>query len=307
MILVVGATGLLGFEICRRLREAGEEVRALVRTPSAGRVAELAGLGARLAKGDLKQPSSLRSACSGASVVISTATATSRKGGGDTIESVDRDGQLTLVRAAADAGVRRFVYVSAAPSRCNCPFLRYKREVEQAVRTSGMEWVILQPTAFMDVWLSPLMGWDLETGRARLLGSGDARTSFIHAGDVAAFAVLAATRRDLASRELLLGGPEALSGREVIAICQEVTGRAFAVQHVPRVVLGAASLLLRPIDTKISSLLAMGATTAKHGDVIDMAPLLAEFRVPLTSVRKYVENVREHRSPSAPGERPRAS
>ena len=35
-----------------------------------------------------------------------------------------------------------------------------------------MEWVILQPTAFMDVWLSPLMGWHLESGRARLLGKG---------------------------------------------------------------------------------------------------------------------------------------
>jgi NADH dehydrogenase len=292
MILVVGATGLLGFEICRRLREAGEEVRALVRTPSGGRVAELAALGAHLVKGDLKQPSSLRSACTGATVVVTTATATSRKGGGDTIESVDRDGQLTLVRAAADAGVRRFVYVSAAPSRCHCPFLRYKREVESAVRASGMEWVILQPTAFMDVWLSPVMGWDLEKGRARLLGKGDARTSFIHAGDVAAFAVLAATRRDLVNRQLRLGGPDALSGQEVVGICQEVTGRPFAVQHVPRAVLGAVSLLLRPIDTRTSLLLAMGASSAKHGDVIDMAPLLAEFPVTLTSVRKYVEKRR---------------
>jgi NADH dehydrogenase len=307
MVLVVGATGLLGFEICRRLREAGEEVRALVRTPSTGRVAELAALGAHLVKGDLKQAASLRTACAGSSVVVSTATATSRKGGGDTIESVDRDGQLALVRAAADAGVRRFVYISAAPSRCHCPFLRYKREVEQAVRTSGMEWVILQPTAFMDVWLSPLMGWNLVSGRARLLGKGDTRTSFIHAGDVAAFAVLAAVRRSLANRELRLGGPEALSGREVVAICQEVTGRPFTVQHVPRVVLGAASLLLRPVDTRTSSLLAMGASTAKHDDVIDMAPLLAEFPVELTSVRRYVERLRDHRHPPVVSKRVPAS
>jgi NADH dehydrogenase len=291
MILVVGATGLLGFEICRRLREAGEEVRALVRTPSSGRVADLAALGAHLVKGDLKQPSSLRSACSGASVVVTTATATARKGGGDTIETVDRDGQLTLVRAAADAGVRRFVYVSAAPSRANCPFLRYKREVESAVRQSGMEWVILQPTAFMDVWLSPLMGWDIEKGRARLLGRGDTRTSFIHVGDVAAFAVLAATRGELVNRVVPLGGPEALSGLDVVGICQQVTGQTFEVQRVPRAVLAAVSLLLRPIDTRTSSLLAMGAAAAKHGDAIDMTPLLGEFPVRLTSVREYVEDL----------------
>jgi uncharacterized protein YbjT (DUF2867 family) len=289
MILVVGATGLLGFEVCRQLRDARHEVRALVRTPTSPRVAQLAALGVHLVKGDLKAPSSLRAACAGAAVVVSTATATSRRGGGDTIESVDRDGQLTLVRAAADAGVHRLVYVSAAPSRARCPFLRYKREVERAVRASGMEWVILQPTAFMDVWLSPLMGWDLQNGRARVFGKGVARTSYIDIRDVAAFAALAATRRDVVNRELVLGGPEALSGLDVVAACQDVTGRAFAVQRVPRAVLAAASLLLRPIDTRTSSLMAMGAAAARHGDIVEMAPLLAEFPVRLTTVREHIQ------------------
>jgi uncharacterized protein YbjT (DUF2867 family) len=291
MILVVGATGLLGFEICRQLRDAGHEVRALVRTPSSPRVASLAALGAHLVKGDLKAPSSLRAACAGSCVVVSTATAASRRGGGDTIESVDRDGQLTLVRAAVDAGVRRFVYVSAAPGRARCPFLQYKREVESAVRASGMEWVVLRPTAFMDVWLSPAMGWDLDRGRARVFGNGNARTSYVDVRDVAAFAALAATRREMVNRELALGGPEALSGLDVVTTCQAVTGRTFAVQRVPRAVLTALSLLLRPIDTKTSSLMAMGAAAAKHGDVIDMAPLVAEFPVRLTTVREHVERV----------------
>jgi uncharacterized protein YbjT (DUF2867 family) len=291
MILVVGATGLLGFEICRQLREGRHEARSLVRTPSAGRVAELAAIGAHLVKGDLKAPASIRTACTGASVVVSTATATSRKGLGDTIESVDRDGQLTLVRAAADAGVRRFVYVSAAPNRANCPFLRYKREVESAVRASGMEWVILQPTAFMDVWLSPAMGWDLKHGRARVFGGGEARTSYIAVSDVAAFGVLAATRRDLVNRALILGGPEALSPLDIVAICERLTGRTFKVQHVPLGVLRTVSLLLRPFDTRMSSLMAMGAAAAMHGDAIEMAPVLGEWPVPLTSVREYVERV----------------
>lgn len=291
MILVVGATGLLGFEVCRQLRDGRHEVRALVRAPSSGRVAALAALGAHLAQGDLKAAASLRAACKGAAVVVSTATATSRKGGGDTIESVDRDGQLTLVRAAADAGVRRFVYVSAAPGRAHCPFLAYKQQVEQAVRTSGMEWVILQPTAFMDVWLSPAMGWDLEKGRARLLGKGRRSLSYIDARDVAAFSVLAATQADARNRELLLGGPEALSGLDVLAICEEVTGRTFSVQRVPPALVYSASLLLRPIDTKISSLLAMGAAAARHDQVIDMRPVLAKFPVRLTTLREHVERV----------------
>jgi uncharacterized protein YbjT (DUF2867 family) len=291
VILVVGATGLLGLEICRRLREGGHEVRALVRARSTGRVAELAEVGARLIQGDLREPSSLRAACPGAAVVVSTATAASRKGGGDTIENVDRDGQLTLVRAAADTGVRRFVYVSVAPGRARCPFLTYKREVEAAVRASGMEWIILQPTAFMDVWLSPVMGWDLEQGRARLFGSGEARTSYVAVSDVAAFGVLAATRRELVNRALVLGGPEALSPLDIVAICEQLTGRTFKVQHVPLGVLRAVSLLLRPFDTRTSSLMAMGAAAAARGDTVEMAPVLGELPVRLTSVREYVERV----------------
>jgi uncharacterized protein YbjT (DUF2867 family) len=221
--------------------------------------------------------------------VVTTATATGRNGRDDTIESVDRDGQLTLVRAAADAGTKRFVYVSAAPSRARCPFLGYKREVEDAVRRSGMEWVILQPTAFMEVWFSPAMGWNLKRGRARLVGSGRARTSYVAASDVAAFAVLAATERRLANRPLVIGGPEALSGLDVVALCEEVTGRAFKVRHIPLNLLRTGSLLLRPFNTKVSSLMAMGATAAMCGDQIDMAPVLAEFPTRLTSVRDYLE------------------
>jgi uncharacterized protein YbjT (DUF2867 family) len=291
MILVVGATGLLGFEVCRQLRQEGHEVAALVRAPASPGASALAALGARIIPGDLTRVASLRSACTGIDTIVSTATATSRKGPEETIENVDRDGQLALVRAAVDAGVHRYVYVSAAPNRLNCPFLRYKREVEGAVRASGMSWVILQPTAFMDVWLSPMMGWDLKAGRARLIGNGDVRTSYVAVKDVAAFAVLAATRPGLVNRDLVLGGPEALSGTAVVAICERVTGRTFSVQRVPAAAVRTVSLLLRPFDTKMSSLLAMGANAALVGDSVDMRPLLDEFPVRLTPVEEHVAKV----------------
>lgn len=288
MILVVGATGLLGFETCKQLRARGLDVVALVRNPVSARAAELVSLGVRLAAGDLVHPSSLHSACSGAATVVTTATATSRTGREDTIEAVDLYGQLALVRAAADAGVHRFVYVSAAPSPAACPFLRYKREVEAAVRRSGLAWTILQPTAFMDVWLSPAMGWDIRAGDARVIGAGEARTSYMAVKDVASFVVLAATRDELVGRTLVLGGPEALSASQVVALCERVTGRPFRVRRVPAIALRAASLLLRPFDTKMSSLLAMGACAAKRDDVIDMRPVLSEFPLQLTSVEEFV-------------------
>lgn len=113
MHLVVGATGLLGIEICRRLVDAGKPVRALVRpTSNPARLEELRGLGVSLVEGDLKDPSSLEAACRGMKAVLSTASSTLSRQPGDSIRSVDRDGQLSLVDAAESAGVKQFVFIS---------------------------------------------------------------------------------------------------------------------------------------------------------------------------------------------------
>ncbi len=60
MILVVGATGHLGGEICRRLAARGLPVRGLVRPTSAPEaVSALRAIGAELIEGDLRDPASL--------------------------------------------------------------------------------------------------------------------------------------------------------------------------------------------------------------------------------------------------------
>jgi putative NADH-flavin reductase len=75
MILVVGATGLLGTRICERLRADGQPVRALIRrTSNPGKVQALRSLGCELTIGDLKNPPQIHSACQGISAVISTAS-----------------------------------------------------------------------------------------------------------------------------------------------------------------------------------------------------------------------------------------
>ena len=77
MVLVVGATGLVGMDVCERLRKRGEAVRALVRATSAQeKRARLQQIGAQLAEGDLKSPEMLKRACAGVTSVVSTASAT---------------------------------------------------------------------------------------------------------------------------------------------------------------------------------------------------------------------------------------
>jgi uncharacterized protein YbjT (DUF2867 family) len=113
MILVVGATGTLGAEICQRLRARRLAVRALVRaTANQSRLSALSAAAVDLCWGDLKDAASLREACHGADVVISTASSTLSRQGGDSIETVDRQGQLSLIAAARAAGVEHFTFVS---------------------------------------------------------------------------------------------------------------------------------------------------------------------------------------------------
>src|SRR3954468_10707887 len=106
MVLVVGATGLVGSAVCQKLAERGEKVRALVRaTSSPERLAGLRASGAELVTGDLKDPGSLAAACRGVAAVISTAPSTLSRQPGDSIESVDGAGQLNLIDAAKAANV----------------------------------------------------------------------------------------------------------------------------------------------------------------------------------------------------------
>src|SRR5947209_20573917 len=134
MNLVIGATGLLGGQICRLLASHHEPVRALVRpSADAPRMEELRQSGAELVTGDLKDPASLAAACAGATAVFSTASATFSRQAGDSIESVDRQGQLHLIEAAQSAGIKHFVYASFSPMQEDFALQRAKRDVEAAL------------------------------------------------------------------------------------------------------------------------------------------------------------------------------
>src|SRR5688500_16752826 len=105
-VMVVGATGVLGMEICSLLLEPNRKVRALVRTTSSPeKVKILQEMGAEVVTGDIKDLPSLKAAFIGTTAIISTATATSSRQEGDSIESVDQQGQLNVIEAALHAHI----------------------------------------------------------------------------------------------------------------------------------------------------------------------------------------------------------
>ena len=128
MFLVSGSTGSLGRQIVQELISRGQSVRALVRDPSQRQALESAG--AEVVVANLKDPASLDRACSGADVVISTASATRRED--DTVENVDMRGTQNLADAARRAGTRRFVFVSTngASPESPVPVFRAKAAAE---------------------------------------------------------------------------------------------------------------------------------------------------------------------------------
>jgi NADH dehydrogenase len=286
MVLVVGATGLLGGEICRLLADRGEPGRALVRAGSdPAKVESLRHLGVEVVVGDLKKPETLRPVCDGVVAVISTATSTTSRDEGDTIESVDRDGQLALVDAARQAGVTRFVYVSFPEFGVEFPLQTAKRLVEQRVRESGLEFTILRPVHFMEIWLGPRLGFDPLSGQAQVFGSGEKGVSWISFRDVATFAVEALTNPAARDAVIELGGSESISPLDAVRIFEEETGRSCAVTHVPEEALEAQRV--SGADSLEQSFAGLMLATAREGAAVDMEPVLRDFRVELTSVRDY--------------------
>lgn len=225
MILVVGATGQLGGTIARMLLDRGRPVRVLARlgSDSSGLVAA----GAEAVTGDLKDPASLVAACQGVDAVITTANAAAR-GGDDTIESVDRVGNRNLVDAAAAAGVGRFVFISALGADPDHPMalLRAKGETEQHLRDSAMAWTVLQPNLFFDKLPMAVVGGPALAGQpVTLVGDGRRMHSMVAMRDAAAYAVAALDRDDAADQTLVIGGPQPVSWRDIVAEFAHQLGR----------------------------------------------------------------------------------
>ncbi|HMI84778.1 MAG TPA: SDR family oxidoreductase [Polyangiaceae bacterium] len=286
-VLVVGATGLLGTNVCKRLTERGHTVVGLVRSGSP-KQAELRKIGVEVRFGDLLDAASLDAGCAGVEGVIATATAIVSKGSGNSLAAVDGKGYTALIAAAKRASVKRFVFISVSPT-CSqdVPLIAMKRATERAIRESGMKWTILQPSNFMEIWLGPSLGWDLKAGKAQIFGKGEAPISWISLEDVGAYAVAALDSPSAENQTIPLGGPEVLTVSAALKTVESTLGKTFKVTRLPGFVPKIASALLRPLNPKLSSLMALGVQSLT-GDVIDQTKQRSIVDVPLTSIEQYV-------------------
>jgi uncharacterized protein YbjT (DUF2867 family) len=288
-ILVIGATGFLGIEICSRLTATNRKTKGLVRTGSdPAKVKTLQDMGVTTITGDMKDPSSLDEAMKGVSTVISTATSTMSRQEGDSIETVDNTGQLNVVQAAKKASVQHFVFISFHSMSEEFPLQTAKRNVEQALMESGMDYTILQPTYFMEVWLSPAIGFNYPEAKATIYGDGKNKMSWVSLRDVAALAVASLDNPAAVNKVFEIGGPEPLSPLEVVNIFEQCSGNTFSVEHVP---LEALTAQKKAAPDSLSQSFTSLMIAYAEEKFIPMEETLQVLPVQLTTVKEYASTV----------------
>ncbi|GGV09588.1 NmrA family transcriptional regulator [Streptomyces filipinensis] len=205
-ILILGGTGKTGSRIARQLKAAGRPVRTASRTGGDIRF-------------DLDDPATWEAALDGAGAAYLVEP--------DLRPATDRQARVPrFVTEAVTAGVRRLVLLSAPRAGEKGHPLH---AVEQAVRGSGVDWAILRPNWFSQnfsegPWRPGVLAGSLA------LPTGDGRTPFLDAEDIAEVAAAALTEDRHSGRIYELTGPRAISFGEAAHLIARATGRR--IQHV---------------------------------------------------------------------------
>jgi uncharacterized protein YbjT (DUF2867 family) len=197
-VLIVGATGKYASHVVPELKQRGVTIRALVRDKDKIETAKQQGADEAVV-GDLGDADSLQAAASGVEGVFHLNPAFAPN---------EADLGVAMVEAAKAAGVRKFVFSSVIhPSISALSNHAAKRPVEEALCESGMQFIILQPTMFMQNFDS---GWQavMEKSRFALPYSKHAKASYVDYRDVAEVAAIALTsdRLDYGTFELCDAG-----------------------------------------------------------------------------------------------------
>jgi uncharacterized protein YbjT (DUF2867 family) len=236
VILVTGGTGFVGGHVVQELRRRDLPVRCLVRDPR--KAARLVGWGCELLEGDVTDPTSLQRAAAGAETVIHLVSI--RQGRKEEFQRIMVDGTRGLLAAAEEAGVGRFVLMSALgvseATKDLVPYYGAKWEMEGLTRSSGTPSVIFRPSFIFgrDGGILPTFAKLARLAPVTpIIGSGRQRIQPIWADDLAAHFAEATERDDVTGKLFELGGPDAVSWNEFWERLKRVRRMRRPSIHVP--------------------------------------------------------------------------
>ncbi len=286
-VAVAGGTGFVGGGIARELRRRGHKVVVLSQAGEASR-GELPD-DVEIRAADVTAEVSLAPALEGVdSLVIALAfknlpMESPRRG--QTFDAVDAGGTARLVAAARDAGVGRIVYISGAGAAPDAKrhWFRAKWRAEESVRASGASWTIVRPTWVYgprDVALNRFLGFARRLPFVPTTNLGRQKLAPVFIDDVGR--LVADSLVDVAAEGQVfeIGGPEALSMREIIS-------RALRAARIRRPIVPGPAPLLKLAALPLT-LLPQPPLTPDAVDfinqpaVVDIAPLLERMPRRLT-------------------------
>jgi uncharacterized protein YbjT (DUF2867 family) len=293
VILLTGGTGFVGRKIAHALRAQSLDVRCLVREPS--RAETLSTWGCELVRGDVTDAATLRRAVAGCDVVIHLVAIVA--GRRTEFERVMTRGTQDLVASAKDAGVHRFVLMSALgvsdETKELTPYYAAKWEMELAVKESGLEHVIFRPSFVFgrDGGVLPIFVRQVRwLPLTPVIGDGKRRLQPIWVEDVAAYFARAVDLPGAANRTFELGGPDVVTWNELYERIAKVLGKRRARVNVPTAVVRPAAALVerlpRPPITRDQ------VTMIEAGDnVCDLGPALETFGLGVLSLDEQIRRV----------------
>jgi uncharacterized protein YbjT (DUF2867 family) len=285
-VLVTGGTGFVGGHVVHELRARERPVRLLVRDPRTG--ARAAGQGAELVEGDMTDATSLRRAVEGCQAVVHLVAI--RRGRPEQFERLMVQGTRDLLQAAREAGVQRFVYVSAAgtseQTAAAVPYFHAKWEAEQAVIGSGLEYVIFRPSFVFGADGGALATFLRQVRYAPVtpvIGAGRNRIQPVWVDDVAQYVAAALDLPEAANRIFELGGPDVVTWNELYERIARTLGKRRRRLNIPTSVmrLGAGlteRLPAAPITRDEIAMIEAGDNVATDTAAVDT------FGIPLLSL-----------------------
>ncbi len=280
MILVCGATGGIGGEVCKLLKAAGAPFRAMARRQEQVDTFRRQGMDAVL--GDFDRPETLAAAMHGCGTVFLI-----------TPPNPDQFTQETgAIDAAKRAGVGRVVKISASDGnvRTPVPWARTHALIDHHLRASGIGWTLLKPTAFMQNFL-----WFKKPIAKGFLPqvTGDGSVSWVDTRDVARVAATVLTQEGHAGATYFLTGPETLDMTEAAQRLSQAIGHQVRYLNLPTFVFRAMLRL-----TGNSAWMAKGLVV-QFADVVaghhDIDPTFEIERLTGQPAHRFDDFIRDHR------------
>jgi uncharacterized protein YbjT (DUF2867 family) len=270
VILVAGGTGFVGPKIVRALRDRDLPVRSLFRRPGERSAATLAAWGSELVQGDMTDAESLRHAVDGAEVVVHLVAI--RQGRDEDFRRIMEEGTRELATAAKEAGVRRFVLMSAlgtsAETKDLVPYYRAKWEMEQTVAGSGIEHVVFRPSFVFsgDGGILPTFRQLARVAPVTpIIGSGVQQIQPIWLDDLAAYFAAGVDKPEAANRTFELGGPDAVTWNEFWRRLKRELGQRRPSVHIPVALMRLNALVTERLPGNIPLTRDL-LTMLEHGD-----------------------------------------